>query len=80
MRTPEYCAAQKQVMRRHQTWIAAVLLSTKHGEQGSTKREPRQTNIEHCSWVAASAVQVVLQKGDITLHQSSKAVGLYNRE
>ena len=37
-------------------------------------------HIEHCSWVAASAVQVVLQKGDITLHQSSKAVGFYNRE
>ena len=65
-RTPEYCAAQKQVLHHHQTWTAAVSLSTKHSEQGPAKREPRQTNTEHCSWVAASTVKVVLHKGDIT--------------
>ena len=35
---------------------------------------------KHRTLAAASAVQVVLQKGDITLHQSSEAVGLYNRQ
>ena len=52
---------RKQVLCCHQTWTAAVLLITIHAKQGSTKREPRQTNIEHYSWVA-STVQVQCYK------------------